>query len=221
MKFLVFIALFSVLSSVYCDDIWVDLTPADIDNFEVNQALNFGAENLTQDAIAKGLIPDGTYHLSSIESAQQLVDVSDDTEDNTVVIVNNSDDWDNNYRFVVNITNGEGSGLFANYTVHVHGQKVNGETVYSFYLSRYVYNWFTNLNKNEFGEDEFDWIYENEWGEFCVVEEEIEETVVENAGSGNEVVVVNTGETENNDNLVLVVQEDGETEWVAGSTVGV
>jgi len=211
MKFLVFFALCSVLSVAFCDT-WVDLPASDIDDFEVNQALNFGASNLTQDAIAKGHLPEGTYRISNIESAQKKVD-DDDLDDNNEVT--DLDDYDNDYRFVVEITNDEGSTISANYTVHVDVDYVNGEKVYSFYVSQYVYNWATSESESEFGEDEFEWVYENEWYEFCEAEDDGEESA-EGAVEGSESVADASDEA---DSQVIVVQEDGEAEWVSVDTL--
>ena len=217
MKFLVFLALFSVLSTVYCDDVWVDLSPSDLDDFEVNQALNFGASNVTQDAIARGHIPDGTYHISAIESAQKEVDVSDNDGEETDVTDDNDQDWDNNYRFKVEISNGEGSGLTANYTVHVDANTVDGDVVYSFYVSHWVYNWFTNQDQGEFGEDEFEWVHENEWNEFTPAEDDVEGA----SGSGTEAVADNTDGTDDDGQVLVVPEDGGEAEWVDANTINV
>jgi len=222
MKFFVFLALFSVLSSVYCDA-WVDLAPEDLNDFEVSQALNWGAQNLTQDAIAKGHLPEGTYRVSEVQSAQRWedVDLTDNDGEETDVTDDNDNDWDNDYRFVVEVSNDEGSGLRANYTVQVDASIVNGQTVYSFHLKRFTYNWWTNLDNNEFPEDNFEWEYDNEleWA----TEDDVEsgaEAPVENVGSGNEAVVDQTDD-DDGDDLVLVVNEDGTSQWVDPNTLGV
>jgi len=207
MKLFTFFALFCVLSAAL-GDTWVDLSPSDLDDFEVNQALNFGASNLTQDAINKGHIPEGVYHISAIESAQKKVDLTDN-DDGTD---DNDQSWDNDYRFVVEIINGEGSGLDANYTVHVDVDRINGQQVYAFYLERYVYNWFTNLDETEFGNEEFEWIHENEWNEF-------------NQPAENEALIVSSGSesvidaSDEPDSEVLVIQGNGEAQWVNIDTI--
>ena len=218
MKFLVFLVLFSALSIAFCDS-WVDLSASDIDNFEVNHALNFGASNITQDAISKGHIPNGTYHVSAIESVQKKVDDDDnhdnDNDDNDGHNDDNGedtdhhDDWDNDYRFFLEVNNGQGSGWTANYTVHVAAKTVNGDIVYAFTVSDFVYNWFANLNQGGFGENEFEWVYEDEWNEFTPAKDGVE---VGGAGSDD---------SDEADDQVLVVPEDGgEAHWADASTVG-
>jgi len=221
MKFLVFLALFSVLSSVYCDA-WVDIAPENLNDFEVNQALNWGAQNLTQDAIAKGHLPEGTYRVSEVQSAQKWEDITDNDSDLTDDWTDdNTDSWDDDYRFVVEVSNDEGSGWNGNYTVHLDAKVVNGQTVYSFHLRRFSYNWWTNLDNNEFPEDNFEWEHDNEleWA----TEDDVEsgaEAPVENVDSGNEAVVDQT-DSDDGDDLVLVVNEDGSSEWVNPHTLGV
>lgn len=206
MRTLTAFALFCVLSVAFCDT-WVDLTPAELDDFEVNQALNFGAQNLTRDAINKGHIPEGVYRIAAIESAQKLTDLTDND-----VTDDNDNDWDNDYRFVVEIVNDEGSGLNANYTVNVDVDVINGQTVYAFYIEHYTYNWFTNLDDAEFGNEEFEWVHENEWNEF----NQAAESEVEIVGSGSESVV---DASDDPDSQVIVIQENGEPEWVNIDTI--
>ncbi len=332
MKFFIFLALFSLLSIAYSEEVWVDLSASDLDHFEVNHALNFGAENLTQDAIARGHLPEGTYHISSIQSAQKLIHINatnvtnstNVTTTNTTTVTNstntttvtnttnvttitnvtnatnnnqnhhnsgqekrngqgngqnnfngfgngngigfgngfgfgngnnfgnqngnrngrgnhnnnnqnnhNHDSHNSNfnhwnhpphdhhhghrpfnhtdeYRFVLEITNGEGSTLSANFTVHVSVDNVNHTVVLSFYVVRYVYNWATTQDVGEFSQEEFEWIYEDDWYEFSGDDEEVVINVEETAiGSESEVFV-----SEEIDSQVLVVSKNGELEWV-------
>ena len=318
MKLLIFLALFSILSAVYSDEIWIDLDASDLDHFEVNHALNFGAENLTQDAIAKGHLPEGTYHISSIQSAQKLINVhsttnvtnitnvtnSTNTTNTTTTVINitnvttptngpkttnnnhngpnfghgngfgsgpgtfndfgnanrngngngfgnrngfgfgNGNGFGNShhnfghdnhnhnfnhiphpphhnherppfnhtdeYRFVLEITNDEGSTISANFTVHVSVDHVNHTVALSFYIVRYVYNWATTQDVSEFSQKEFEWTYEDDWYEYSGVVEGVEINVEETAiGSESEVFF-----SEEIDSQVLVVLGNGVVEWV-------
>lgn len=210
MKFLIFLTLFSVLSYAQVNDYaWVDLNPEELEEFEVKSALNWGAQNLTKDAINKDLIPQGSYQIVTIESAQKPeggpldVDIDDDDENNDDD--GDGQDWYNRYRFIVEIRDGERSGLKGNYTVNVDGDTLDGQTVYSFYMERYTYTWFTSLVEAEFDtEAEFEWTYENEWNEFTEIGEALTlHSGVESAGDASD----------EPDDLVLVVQEDGSTSW--------
>lgn len=221
MRFILFFVLFAVLSIAYANDDSVPLPYGDEEyghflplspkemNYERNflYAMNLGARNLTLDAINKGHIPAGTYRISNVLSAElyrsDYLSAEEVNDYGYNTFYNDGGLGPRRYaRFVVEITNDGGSGLYANFTIFpFEGDRY----VYHYYIAQYSYTWFTNEAEGHCEDNEFEFVLEQAWYEFAWGEEvDIEAEMV-----GYEADA--TDDTDF-DEVVIIAERDGKTE---------